>query len=146
MNKYHSSTALCGILLLAASGGSSVAQQSPSEMHAGMQCGGQYECIEDRPLTAPRPGQAAATHSSSSASGGASPGNAADSQLIRGAAQRHRDPISDLHRLKQVLINQRDQRISVMTMHETLSPTDTAFSSSTAAPLSNGSRWPASEL
>ena len=51
MNKHGPATALCCLLLLAASGGSSAAQQSPSEMHAGMQCGGQYECIEDRPLT-----------------------------------------------------------------------------------------------
>ena len=51
MNKHRPTTALCCLLLLAASAGSSVAQQSPSEVHAGMQCGGQYECIEDRPLT-----------------------------------------------------------------------------------------------
>jgi hypothetical protein len=60
MNKYRPSTALCCILLLAASGGSSAAQQSPSEVHAGMQCGGQYECIEDRPLTE---AEARASHS-----------------------------------------------------------------------------------
>ena len=51
MNKHRSITALCCLFLLAASAGSSAAQQSPSEVHAGMQCGGQYECIEDRPLT-----------------------------------------------------------------------------------------------
>ena len=51
MNKHRPITALCCLLLLAASAGSSAAQQSPSEVHAGMQCGGQYECIEDRPLT-----------------------------------------------------------------------------------------------
>jgi hypothetical protein len=47
MNKHRPTTAICCFLLLAASAGSSAAQQSPSEM----QCGGQYECIEDRPLT-----------------------------------------------------------------------------------------------
>ena len=51
MNKHRPTTALCCLLLLAASGGSSAAQQSPSDVHAGMQCGGQYECVEDRPLT-----------------------------------------------------------------------------------------------
>lgn len=51
MNKHRPTTALCCLLLLAASGGSSAAQQSPSDVHASMQCGGQYECIEDRPLT-----------------------------------------------------------------------------------------------
>jgi hypothetical protein len=51
MFKNHSITAVCGLLLLAASCGSSTAQQSPSEVHAATQCGGQYECIEDRPLT-----------------------------------------------------------------------------------------------
>jgi hypothetical protein len=51
MNKHRPTTALCCFLLLAASAGSSAAQQSPSDVHAGMQCGGQYECIEDRPLT-----------------------------------------------------------------------------------------------
>ncbi len=51
MFKHRPTTALCCLLLLAASGGSSAAQQSPSELHAGMQCGGQYECVEDRPLT-----------------------------------------------------------------------------------------------
>jgi hypothetical protein len=51
MTKHRPATALCCLLLLAASAGSSAAQQSPSDLHAGMQCGGQYECIEDRPLT-----------------------------------------------------------------------------------------------
>jgi hypothetical protein len=60
MNRYRPATALCGILLLAASGGSSAAQQSPSQLQAGMQCGGQYECIEDRPLTE---AEARASHS-----------------------------------------------------------------------------------
>ena len=51
MNKHRSNIALSFFLLLAASGGSSAAQQSPSEAQAGIQCGGQYECIEDRPLS-----------------------------------------------------------------------------------------------
>jgi hypothetical protein len=51
MYKHRPTTALCCLLLLAASGGSSAAQQSPSEVYAGIQCGGQYECVEDRPLT-----------------------------------------------------------------------------------------------
>jgi len=51
MFKNHPITAISGLLLLAASCGSSAAQQSPSEVHAAMQCGGQYECIEDRPLS-----------------------------------------------------------------------------------------------
>ena len=60
MNKPRPTTALCCLLLLAASAGSSAAQQSPSEVHAGIQCGGQYECIEDRPLT---DAEARASHS-----------------------------------------------------------------------------------
>ncbi len=51
MSKHRPTTALCCLILLAASAGSSAAQQSPSDVHAGMQCGGQYECVEDRPLT-----------------------------------------------------------------------------------------------
>ena len=51
MSKHRPTAALCCLLLLAASGGSTAAQQSRSDVHAGMQCGGQYECIEDRPLT-----------------------------------------------------------------------------------------------
>lgn len=51
MNKHRPTTALCCLLLLAVSGGSSAAQQNPSEVHATIQCGGQYECVEDRPLT-----------------------------------------------------------------------------------------------
>jgi len=51
MTKHRPTTALCCLLLLAASAGSSAAQQSPSEVHVGMQCGGQHECVEDRPLS-----------------------------------------------------------------------------------------------
>jgi hypothetical protein len=51
MTRHRPTVALCCLLLLAASGGSAAAQQSPSEVQASMQCGGQYECIEDRPLT-----------------------------------------------------------------------------------------------
>jgi hypothetical protein len=51
MTIHRPATALCGLLLLAVSAGSSAAQQTPSDVHAGMQCGGQYECVEDQPLT-----------------------------------------------------------------------------------------------
>jgi hypothetical protein len=51
MNRHRPTTALCCLLLLAASAGSSAAQQSPSEVYVGMRCGGQYECVEDRPLS-----------------------------------------------------------------------------------------------
>jgi hypothetical protein len=50
-------------LLLTLFAGSSVAQQaSPApEPHSGIQCGGQYECHEDRPLT-PAEAQANRSH------------------------------------------------------------------------------------
>jgi hypothetical protein len=56
---------LCALvaLLLALCAGSSVAQQvSPTPAaQPGTQCGGQYECVEDRPMT-PAESQASRSH------------------------------------------------------------------------------------
>jgi hypothetical protein len=51
------------LLLLALSAGSSVAQQASPTPAAqpDIQCGGQYECLEDRPLT-PAEAQASRSH------------------------------------------------------------------------------------
>ena len=50
-------------LLLALSAGPSVAQQAPPAPEAApvIQCGGQYECVEDRPMT-PAEAQASRSH------------------------------------------------------------------------------------
>ena len=54
MPKQRLGIALTFVLLLTTSVGSAAAQQSGSSqatMQPGTQCGGQYECVEDRPLT-----------------------------------------------------------------------------------------------
>jgi hypothetical protein len=54
MSKQHLGIGLSLVLLLTASVGSASAQQSePSQatMQPAIECGGQYECVEDRPLT-----------------------------------------------------------------------------------------------
>jgi hypothetical protein len=52
MLKQRSGLALSAALLLTTSVGSATAQQSGSTVPSAIECGGQYECIEDRPLTA----------------------------------------------------------------------------------------------
>ena len=49
----HLKTGFSALFLLAIAAASSAAQQAPSapQAQAAMECGGQYECIEDRPLT-----------------------------------------------------------------------------------------------
>ena len=54
MSKQRLAIGLSLVLLLTASVGSAAAQQSePSKatMQPAIECGGQYECVEDRPLT-----------------------------------------------------------------------------------------------
>jgi hypothetical protein len=82
MPKQQLGISLSLVLLLATSAGSAAAQQSGTQATAlpAIECGGQYECVEDRPLTpaearaslgypqaaqpqelAPKPAQVAAT-------------------------------------------------------------------------------------
>jgi hypothetical protein len=53
MLNHQSRFGLSFLILLLASVGSVAAQQTGSEpaVQPSMQCGGQYECVEDRPLT-----------------------------------------------------------------------------------------------
>jgi hypothetical protein len=63
MLKHQLSLGASVALLLALSAGSSVAQQASPVPAAqpGTQCGGQYECVEDRPMT-PSEAQASRSH------------------------------------------------------------------------------------
>jgi hypothetical protein len=53
MLKHRINLPLWSILFVVASVAPGVAQQGPprAETSLGMQCGGEYECVEDRPLT-----------------------------------------------------------------------------------------------
>ena len=51
MLKQRSKLSLSAALLLITSVCSAAAQQSGSTVPSAIECGGQYECIEDRPLT-----------------------------------------------------------------------------------------------
>ena len=63
MLKHQLSLGVSFALLLALIAGSSVAQQAPPALEAkpDIQCGGQYECVEDRPMT-PAEAQASRSH------------------------------------------------------------------------------------
>ena len=63
MLKHQLSLGASVAVLLALSAGSSVAQQASPTPTAqpGIPCGGQYECVEDRPLT-PAEAQASRSH------------------------------------------------------------------------------------
>lgn len=54
MSKQLRKISLWSLLLAAVTAAPSAAQQSSpaAETHPGPQCGGQYECVEDRPLSA----------------------------------------------------------------------------------------------
>ena len=62
MLKHQPGLGVSFAVLLALFAGPSVAQQAPPAPEAApaMQCGGQYECVEDRPMT---PAEAQASHS-----------------------------------------------------------------------------------
>ena len=63
MLKHQPGLAVSFALLLALFAGPSVAQQAPPAPEAAptTQCGGQYECVEDRPMT-PAEAQASRSH------------------------------------------------------------------------------------
>ena len=63
MLKHQLSLGVSFALLLTLIAGSSVAQQAPPALEAkpDIQCGGQYECVEDRPMT-PAEAQASRSH------------------------------------------------------------------------------------
>ena len=63
MLKHQLGLGVSSALLLALFAGSSVAQQAPPAPEAApvIQCGGQYECVEDRPMT-PAEAQASRSH------------------------------------------------------------------------------------
>ena len=61
MLKNQLSLSVSSALMLTLFAGSSVAQQAPPAVQAGIQCGGQYECVEDRPMT-PTEAQASRSH------------------------------------------------------------------------------------
>jgi hypothetical protein len=62
MLKHQLSLGVSFALLFTLIAGSSIAQQAPPALEAkpDIQCGGQYECVEDRPMT---PGEAQASRS-----------------------------------------------------------------------------------
>jgi hypothetical protein len=63
MLKHQLSLGVSFALLFTLIAGSSIAQQAPPALEAkpDIQCGGQYECVEDRPMT-PAEAQASRSH------------------------------------------------------------------------------------